>query len=122
MGDPERLMKLYEEHNPSGGKKDAIQRIVKGGFSYTDFRSQLKTMSSIGGIGSMMSMLPGLGGMQMPQGADEMSRTQLAKFSAIIDSMTPAGTLAQSVGLCQPVSSNMTPNLTHQLLQNETVE
>ena len=88
MGD---ILSLIEEVERKADKSKAeklAKKIKKGqGFDLEDFREQLLQMKNIGGIGGMMSKLPGLG--QMPaQASGQMNDKVLIRTTAIIDSMT----------------------------------
>ncbi|MCA1853273.1 MAG: signal recognition particle protein Srp54 [Beggiatoa sp.] len=65
------------------------ERLKKGqGFDLEDFRTQLKQMRGMGGIGGLMSKLPGVS--DLPKAMqDRMDDKELVRLEAIIDSMTP---------------------------------
>ena len=89
MGD---ILSLVEEAENKIDRKKAdelAQKIKKGkGFDLSDFRDQLQQMRNMGGIGSMLDKLPGMG--QLPQGAlDQINGKQFIHMEAIVNSMTP---------------------------------
>ncbi|MCP5346573.1 MAG: signal recognition particle protein [Gammaproteobacteria bacterium] len=89
MGD---VLSLIEEAERKVDKEKAerlARKIKKGkGFDLEDFREQLQQMKNMGGVGSIMDKLPGLGA--MPPGAGQMvDDSQFTRMEAIINSMTP---------------------------------
>jgi signal recognition particle subunit SRP54 len=90
MGD---VLSLIEEAQRTVDRKEAeklAQKLQKGkGFDLEDFKSQLSSMKSSGGIASMMDKLPA----QLTRGMPQMDGSQdksLARVEGIINSMTPA--------------------------------
>ena len=89
MGD---MLSLIEEAEKKVDRQKAQKlagKIKKGkGFDLEDFREQLQQMKSMGGIGSIMDKMPGMGA--LPPGAAQMADdSQFGKMEAIINSMTP---------------------------------
>ena len=70
MGD---VMSLIEEAELKVDKDKAqrlVNKIRKGkGFDLEDYRDQVSQMNQFGGIESMMDKLPGMGNVNIPQGA-----------------------------------------------------
>ena len=88
MGD---MLSLIEEAERKVDKKKAqkLAKKIQTGkrFDLLDFRDQLEQMSNMGGIGSLMDKLPGMG--QLPANAKaQMDDGQFKKMAVIIDSMT----------------------------------
>ncbi len=87
MGD---VMSLIEKAQETVDQEEALKlakKIKKNTFDLDDFRNQLKQVKKMGGIQSIMGMIPGLGKMKMPE--DDQSEKELTKVDAIISSMTP---------------------------------
>jgi signal recognition particle subunit SRP54 len=89
MGD---MLSLIEKATKAVSEEDAkkLQKKIKGNnFTLEDFRAQFKMIKSMGSIGSLMKMVPGMG--KLPQGVQEedMERS-FRHMEAIISSMTPA--------------------------------
>jgi len=89
MGD---VLTLVEEVERKVDRKQAQRlatKLQKGkGFDLLDFRDQLRQLKSLGGIGSIMDKLPGMG--QIPEAAKkQMNDGEFVKLEAIINSMTP---------------------------------
>jgi signal recognition particle subunit SRP54 len=88
MGD---VLSLIEEVEQKVDKKQAeklAKKMIKGqGFDLEDFREQLVQMRNMGGIGSLMGKMPGMG--QMPKNVDPAAgEKSLKQTEAIINSMT----------------------------------
>lgn len=89
MGD---VMTLIEEAEQKVDKQKAeklVKKLRKGkGFDLEDYRDQVMQMNSMGGIESMMGKLPGMGNLNLPQGALGGMMGDMNKSVAIINSMT----------------------------------
>ncbi len=86
MGD---VLSLIEKAQEAVGQEEAVKlakKLKKNSFDLEDFRSQLKQVKKLGGLESIISMIPGMGKMKMPE-TDE-SEKELKKVDAIISSMT----------------------------------
>ena len=66
--------------------KELAGKIRKAEFDYNDFLEQMNQLKKMGGMASLMSMLPGMG--QMKNIDLEGNEKELAKIEAIILSMT----------------------------------
>ena len=70
-------------------EKEMASRMKKGKFDFEDYLESMKQMRNMGGISSILSMMPGIGG----KSADIESMVdekQLARMEAVVLSMTPA--------------------------------
>jgi signal recognition particle subunit SRP54 len=65
------------------------EKMRKGAFDLADLREQLIQMQNMGGIGSLMGMLPGVAKMKNQLQAANLDERVLKRQMAIIDSMTP---------------------------------
>jgi signal recognition particle subunit SRP54 len=65
------------------------EKMRKGAFDLADLREQLAQMQQMGGIGSLMGMLPGIAKMKNQLAAANLDEKVLKRQMAIIDSMTP---------------------------------
>ncbi|MFL4982289.1 MAG: signal recognition particle protein [Xanthobacteraceae bacterium] len=65
------------------------EKMRKGAFDLSDLREQLVQMTAMGGIGSLMGMLPGIAKMKNQLAAANLDERVLKRQVAIIDSMTP---------------------------------
>ncbi|NNE05946.1 MAG: signal recognition particle protein [Xanthomonadales bacterium] len=89
MGD---VLSLVEEvqRNVDQDKAEKLARKIKRGkgFSLHDFRTQLEQMQNMGGIGSLMDKMPGMG--KIPQNIrNKVDDRHTNHMIAIINSMTP---------------------------------
>ena len=89
MGDVMTLIEKAQENIEidEAKEKDMAERLKKGKFDYNDYLESMKQMRNMGGLSSIMSMLPGMGSkMKDLEGA--IDEKQLAQTEAIILSMT----------------------------------
>ncbi len=85
MGD---VVSLVEKAQETIDQKDAekmAEKLRKADFNLEDFLAQMQQVKKMGSMQSIMGMIPGMSGMQLPDGADK----QMARTEAIIKSMTP---------------------------------
>jgi signal recognition particle subunit SRP54 len=87
MGD---MLSFIEEAQQNVDHKEAAKlakKVSKGkGFDLEDFRMQLQQMQNMGGIGSLMEKMPGMGNMKAA--AQNVDESQFKRQEAIICSMT----------------------------------
>ena len=69
--------------------KDMTSRMKKGKFDFEDYLESMKQMRNMGGLGSILSMMPGMGA-KMGDIESMIDEKQLARMEAIVLSMTPA--------------------------------
>jgi len=87
MGD---VMSLIEKAQETVSREEAQKlatKLKKNSFDLDDFRSQLKQVEKLGGLESIMGMIPGMGKMKLPDA--QVNEKELTKVDAIISSMTP---------------------------------
>ncbi len=90
MGDVLSLIEKAQENIDidEGKEKEMAARFKKGKFDFNDYLESMKQMRNMGGLSSILSMLPG-----MNKGLGEIEsmidEKQLARTEAIILSMTP---------------------------------
>ena len=90
MGDVVSLVEKAAESFEAEEAEKLAKKLQKGNFDLDDFAGQLKQMQKMGGLSSMMNLLPGMNSAQMQQIKkarldDGMVKRQLAMLS----SMTP---------------------------------
>ncbi len=86
MGD---VMSLIEKAQETVSREEAQKlatKLKKNSFDLDDFRNQLKQVKKLGGLESIMGMIPGMGKMKLPDA--ELNEKELTKVDAIISSMT----------------------------------
>ena len=84
MGD---VVSLVEKAQETIDQKDAermAEKMRKADFNLEDFLSQMQQVKKMGSMQSIMGMMPGMSGVQLPDDSDK----QLARTEAIIHSMT----------------------------------
>ena len=70
-------------------EKDMMSRMKKGKFDFEDYLESMKQMRNMGGLSSILGMMPGMG-MKAADLEGAIDEKQLARTEAIILSMTPA--------------------------------
>ncbi|MFP4097235.1 MAG: signal recognition particle protein [Alphaproteobacteria bacterium] len=89
MGD---VVSLVEKAAANVDHEEAInmaKKLKKGKFNFNDLLSQLRQMNKMGGMGSMLKLMPGLSSMAGKLEEAGMNDNLLKKQEAIILSMTP---------------------------------
>lgn len=87
MGDVVTLFEKAQAVSDEKKQTELAKKIGKQGFDLDDFLDQLEQIKKMGGIGAMMSMMPGIGAASVD--ADQAEQ-QLRRSRAIIQSMTAA--------------------------------
>lgn len=86
MGDVLTLIEKAEMELDEEKAREMTQKLRKAEFDYNDFLDQMHQIKKMGGIGSIMSMLPGMG--QLKGGMPEVDDSAMNRVEAIILSMT----------------------------------
>ncbi len=69
--------------------KDMMSRMKKGKFDFNDYLESMKQMRNMGGLASILGMMPGMG-MKAADLEGAVDEKQMARMEAIVLSMTPA--------------------------------
>ena len=69
--------------------KEMEQKLKKASFGFDDYLESMNQMKNMGGISSVLSMMPGIGGSKMKDIEGMIDESALARTEAIILSMTP---------------------------------
>jgi len=88
MGDIVSLVEKAAEHVTQEEAEKVASRLAEGVFDFNDLLDQLRKMHKMGGIGSMLKMLPGMGAMREKLEGANVDEKMLARQEAIILSMT----------------------------------
>jgi len=88
MGDVVTLIEKAQETADLEGAEEMEQRLRKSQFTLSDFQTQLAQIKKMGGLGSMLAMMPGAGQLKGMKNMD-IDEKQLDRINAIIHSMTP---------------------------------
>ena len=89
MGDVVSLVEKAAETIDEEESQKLAKKMEKGTFDLNDMATQLKQMGKMGGLSSIMGMLPGMSGMQDKLSNAGMDDNMLGRQLAIISSMTP---------------------------------
>ncbi|MCD7885369.1 MAG: signal recognition particle protein [Lachnospiraceae bacterium] len=89
MGDVLSLIEKAQDTIDEDKARSMEQRFRKAQFGFDDYLDSMNKMKNIGGISSILSMMPGMGGAQMKQLEDAVDEKQMARIEAMILSMTP---------------------------------
>jgi signal recognition particle subunit SRP54 len=84
MGDVVSLVEKAQENIDQKEAEKMAEKMRKAEFDLEDFLAQMQQVKKMGSMQSIMGMIPGMSGMQLPAGADQ----QMARTEAIIKSMT----------------------------------
>jgi signal recognition particle subunit SRP54 len=88
MGDVVSLVEKAAETIQQEDAERMAARVAKGQFDMNDLRMQLGQMRSMGGIGALMGMMPGMKKMQNAAAQAGMDDKMLIRMDAMIGSMT----------------------------------
>lgn len=86
MGDVLTLIEKAELQMDEEKAREMSQKLRKAEFDYNDFLEQMNQIKKMGGLGGIMSMLPGMG--QLKGGMPEIDDSAMGRMEAIILSMT----------------------------------
>lgn len=104
MGDIQSLIEKAAAQVDEEQAKELSQKLRKAEFDYNDFLSQMQQIKKMGGMGSILSMMPGVGsqlaGVDMDEGERSMHRVE-----SIILSMTKEE--RANPGLMNPSASSV---------------
>ena len=89
MGDIVSLVEKAAATIDAEKARRTAERLRKGQFNLDDLREQLEQMLKMGGLGGMMSMLPGIARMKNQIAAANVDDRIIKRQIAIIHSMTP---------------------------------
>uniref|UniRef100_UPI00405721FD signal recognition particle protein n=1 Tax=Agathobacter sp. TaxID=2021311 RepID=UPI00405721FD len=90
MGDILTMIEKVQDSIDEEEAKKLEEKVRKNRFDYEMFLESMTQMKKMGGITSMLGMMPGLGmGAKMPDIDTDAAEKQMARTEAIIYSMTP---------------------------------
>ncbi len=88
MGDVVSLVEKAQETYDEKEAEKLAEKLQKNAFTLEDFLEQMQQVKKMGPLGSIMEMIPGMGG-AAKQAQQAIDRGELASVEAIIRSMTP---------------------------------
>ncbi|MDE2576767.1 MAG: signal recognition particle protein [Rhodospirillales bacterium] len=89
MGDVVGLVERAAETLDHAEAEKLARKMAKGAFDLEDYAAQLRQITKMGSISSILGMLPGLGKMKQQLGDAKIDQSMLKRQGAIISSMTP---------------------------------
>jgi signal recognition particle subunit SRP54 len=84
MGDVVSLVEKAQETIDQKEAEKMAEKLRKADFNLEDFLAQMQQIKKLGSMQSIVGMMPGMSGVQLPDGSEK----QLARTEAIIKSMT----------------------------------
>lgn len=88
MGDVLTMIEKAQEAIDEEEAKKLEQKMKKADFDFEDYLSSMSQMKKMGGLSSIMGMMPGLGGMKMPDIDESEAEKGMKRTESIIYSMT----------------------------------
>ncbi len=88
MGDVMSLVEKAQDVIDEKTARESARKIGKGAFTLDDFLSQMQMMKKMGGIESLMKMIPGMGNLSKQLKDMKPPEEEMKKIEAIIRSMT----------------------------------
>ncbi len=89
MGDVVSLVEKVAETVDQDEAEKLAARMQKGQFTLDDLATQLRQMSKMGGMNSILGMLPGIGKIQKQMAEAKIDDKMIGRQLAILSSMTP---------------------------------
>jgi len=89
MGDVLTMIEKAQEAIDEEEARKLEQKMKKAEFDFEDYLSSVSQMKKMGGLSSVLSMMPGIGGSQLEEIENAMDEKKMARIEAIIYSMTP---------------------------------
>lgn len=88
MGDVLTMIEKATESLDEEKSRQMVQKMKKNQFDFEDYLESMNQMKKMGGLGALVSMLPGMGSSQMKQLEDAVDEKKMAQIEAMILSMT----------------------------------
>lgn len=88
MGDVLSLVEKAEEAINKDDAEGIMKNLERGRFTINDFVKQMETINRLGSFGSIMKMIPGMGGMMKQLGDMSGAEDEMKRMRVIINSMT----------------------------------
>ena len=89
MGDVLSLIEKAGETIDEEQAKEMSRKMKKAQFDFEDYLMSMQQMKKMGGLSSVMSMMPGLGNAKVKDADLDEGEKQMARIESIIYSMTP---------------------------------
>ena len=89
MGDVLTLIEKAQETIDEEKARELEQKMKNAEFGFDDYLESMSQMKKMGGISSLLGMMPGIGGAQIAEIENAMDEKKMARIEGIIYSMTP---------------------------------
>lgn len=89
MGDVLTMIEKAQEAIDEEEARKLGQKMKKAEFDFEDYLSFMSQMKKMGGLSSILGMMPGMGGMKMPDIDEAEAEKGMKRTESIIYSMTP---------------------------------
>ncbi len=89
MGDVLTLIEKAEAEVDQEKTAEMEKRMRKAEFTFDDYLESMNQMKKMGGMSSVLSMMPGMNSSQIKQVEDSLDDKKMARIEGIIHSMTP---------------------------------
>ena len=89
MGDVLTMIEKAQEAIDEEEARKLEQKMKKAEFDFEDYLSSMNQMNKMGGLSSILGMMPGMGGMKMPDIDEAEAEKGMKRTASIIYSMTP---------------------------------
>lgn len=89
MGDVLTLIEKAQENIDEEKARELEQKMKKAEFGFDDYLESMNQMKKMGGLSSLLSMMPGIGSSQIAEIENAMDEKKMARIEGIIYSMTP---------------------------------
>ena len=89
MGDVLTLIEKAQEEIDEDKAREMEKKLKKAEFGFDDYLESMNQMKKMGGLSSILSMMPGIGGSQIAEIENAMDEKKMARIEGIIYSMTP---------------------------------
>lgn len=90
MGDVLSLIEKAEAEIDKDAALELSKKVKKASFDFNDYLTSMAQMKKLGGLSSILGMMPGMNASQMAQLENAVDDKKLAHIEALILSMTPA--------------------------------
>ena len=104
MGDVLTMIENAQENLDEEKAKELEQKMRKNEFDFDMYLESVNQMKKMGGLSSMLGMMPGLGGGKMPEIDTDEAEKNMKRIESIIYSMTPQE--RKNPGLLNPSRKN----------------
>lgn len=89
MGDVLSLVEKAQEFVDEKSAREQARKMMKNQFTMEDFLSQIQSLKKMGGMESILKLLPGMGELSKQMKNMAPPDAEMKKIEAIINSMTP---------------------------------